>query len=612
MKFVPPTIPTLFVERVALSGDALALDEWDGVTGTTVHAMSWGQWHARSLDLATALVAAGDDVGTSLGILAANRLLWPVAEIGGAMAGMVTVGVYPTASAAQLRELLLDAGVVTLVVDSKDQLDKVREATRGWERTILVIADVPAECLRDDDGAVHEESWEQFLAFGHQLRLAESVATSEVRRRAAAVTGDDVAMLIYTSGSTGEPKGARLSHRCVVESARSVRDTLALTADDSSLSFLPYCHAGERLFGLYTRILCGMPATLVSDVSTLWDAQRAVQPTLFGGMPRFFEKVYEGLLSARGALAPAEGERWDRAVAAGRARARLRLAGEPVPVALESQWREDVTAITPVLARSFGTRLRLATSGGAALPLEVAEYLDACGVTVLGAYGQTEHLCAAFNRPARYRHDSVGVAMPGTTIRIADDGEVQLQRSALTFAGYHRRPEESRAAFTDDGEWLRTGDLGLLDADGFLRITGRIKELIALSNGKKVAPLALETRLVAGDLIAHAVVYGEGRPYLVALFALRWTLVEQWQRARGLVATRRELVAHPALVAAVHEEVARANAAVSRPEQVRRFAILPHDLSVEADELTATLKVRRATVTDRYRALLDSLYSEVA
>lgn len=610
MMDVPPTIPMLFGERVALSGDALALTEWDGALAAPTRALSWGQWHARSLDLATALVAAGDEAGTSLGILAGNRLLWPLAEIGGALAGMVTVGIYPTASAAQVRELLLDAGIVTLLVDSMEQLQKVREATRDWPRTLLVVADVAADCLREGEGTVHEESWDRFVASGHELRLSDSVATSEVRRRAAAVTADDTAMLIYTSGSTGEPKGARLSHRCVVESARSVRDTLSLTADDSAVSFLPYCHAGERLFGLYTRILCGMPATLTPDIATLWDAHRVVQPTLFGGMPRFFEKVYEALLAVRGDLSPEDATRWDRAVANGRTRARLRQAGAPVAAALASQWDADRAVIAPALATHFGGRLRLATSGGATLPLNVAEYLDACGVTVLGAYGQTEHLCAAFNRPDRYRHDAVGLAMPGTAIRIADDGEVQLQRSALTFSGYHGRPEETRAAFTDDGVWLRTGDLGTLDDDGFLRITGRIKELIALSNGKKVAPLPLEARLVSGELIAHAVVYGEGRPYLVALLALRWSLVEQWQRARGIVATRRELVEHPALLAAVGEEVARANAAVSRPEQVRRFALLPHDLSVEAEELTSTLKVRRAVVTDRYRTPLETLYAE--
>lgn len=606
------TIPALFAARVSESGDALALREYDASAGGFTNAMTWREWHARSLDVAVALVAAGGERGGSLAILASNRLLWPVAELGGALAGMVTVGIYPTSSAPQVRALLFDAEVAILAVDSLEQLTKVREATAGWERQLLVIADLDEAQLVPCRDGVREVGWSAFAAGGQVARTTHAPAAREVVARSAALSADDIALLIYTSGSTGEPKGARISQRYVLESARSVRDTLGLTSADSSLSFLPYCHAGERIFGLYTRMLCGMPATLVEDPSRIWEAEVVAAPTLFGGMPRFFEKAYEGLLAARSDATPEVAMRWDRALAAGRERARLRREGTPVPATLESAWEADRAVIEPTLDRFFGPRLRLATSGGATLPLEVAEYLDACGVTVLGAYGQTEHLCAAFNRPDRYRHDSVGVAMPGTTIRIGEDGEVQLRRGPLTFSGYHRRPHDSRDAFTADGEWLRTGDLGTLDDDGFLRITGRIKELIALSNGKKVAPLPIESRLSEGELIAHAVVHGEGRPYLVALLALRWSLVERWQRTLGLVATRRELATHPSLRAALEVEIARANAAVSRPEQVRRFAILPHDLREDAGEITATHKVKRAVVIERYRTILDALYQEPA
>ncbi|MBK6304251.1 MAG: AMP-binding protein [Gemmatimonadetes bacterium] len=478
-------------------------------TGELSRALTWRAWHTAALDVATACVAAGGARGASLAILAGNRLLWPLAELGGALAGMVTVGIYPTSAPSQVRALLQDAGVSLLVVDTAEQLAKVREATSGWSEPLLVIADVADARLVPCRGAVREVSWTAFAA-GRHVPAGGAGAGGAGCARGVAIGVDDIAMLIYTSGSTGEPKGARISQRCVIESARSVRDTLALTDEDSSLSFLPYCHAGERLFGLYTRILCGMSATLVGDPLEIWEAQVAAAPTLFGGMPRFFEKVYEALLAARSDAASDVATRWDRAIVAGRERSRLRQDGIARSGPAEAAWRLDLSVIRPTLDRHFGARLRLATSGGATLPLEVAEYLDACGVPVLGAYGQTEHLCAAFNRPGHYRHDSVGVAMPGTTIRIGDDGEVQLQRSALTFSGYHRRPEESRAAFTPDGEWLRTGDLGTLDADGFLRITGRIKELIALSNGKKVAPLPLEGRLCAGDFIAHAVVTARG------------------------------------------------------------------------------------------------------
>lgn len=606
------TIPALFAARVAASGDAQALREFDPATGTLMRAHSWREWREASLDVATALVAAGGTAGASLAILAGNTALWPIAELGAVEAGMVTVGVYPTASALQLREQLRDAGVSVLVVDSPAQLDKAREATAAWTTPLLLLADVAPALLREGDGLVREQGWSAFVDDGREARAAGPSARVAVASRAGALRPDDIAMLIYTSGSTGASKGARISHRCVLASAQSVRDTLGLTSADSSLSFLPFCHAAERIFGLYTRIACGMVATLVGEPSRLWEAAVVSAPTLFGGMPRYFEKVYEALLAARSSASPAVAARWDAALALGRARARQRQRGEAVPEALEAQWCIDRAVIEPVLARHFGPALRLATSGGAALPREVAEYLDACGVTVLGAYGQTEHLCAAFNRPGRYRHDAVGLPMSGTVMRIAADGELQLQRSALTFSGYHRRGDDTAAAFTDDGAWLHTGDLGTIDADGFLRITGRIKELIALSNGKKVAPLPLETRLAEGPFIAHALMHGEGHPYLVALVTLRWPLVEQWQRARGIDGDRATIAGHPALRAEVAHEIERVNAAVSRPEQVRKFTILPHDLTLEAGELTSTFKVRRAAVASRYAAQLEALYQESA
>lgn len=616
---VEGTIPTMFAARVAQGGDALAMREFDPATGGFRRAMTWRDWERASRAVAAALLLAGGGRGSTLAILADNRLTWPLAELGGVLAGMVTVGIYPTASPAQVRELLRDAGAVALVVRGAEQLAKAREATTGWEGPLPIVADAagpdrvpaPERGDRGEASGVRVVGWDDFVAEGERALPRVEAA---LRDRAALTTADDIAMLVYTSGSTGVAKGARLSHRYVVESARSIRDTLGLGGDDSALSFLPFCHAGERIFGLYTRIACGMDATLVEDPSHVWAAGVAAAPTLFGGMPRFFEKVYEALHATRAEAGTQDAASWDRALALGRERSALRQVGAPVPSGLEAAWRAARAPIAPVLERHFGPRLRLATSGGAVLPREVAEYLDACGVTVLGAYGQTEHLCAAFNRPERYRHDAVGLPMPGTAMRIAPDGELLLRRSALTFSGYHGRPDETRAAFTADGAWLRTGDLGALDADGFLRITGRAKELIALSNGKKVAPLPLEARLSAGEggFIAHALLHGEGRAYVVALLALRWPLVLRWARERGLPEERELLAEHPALREAVAAEVARVNAEVSRPEQVRRFAILPHDLRVEDDELTPTHKLRRAVVAARHAALLRALYEEGA
>ncbi|HEX2093360.1 MAG TPA: AMP-binding protein, partial [Longimicrobiaceae bacterium] len=431
----------------------------------------------------------------------------------------------------------------------------------------------------------------------------------ELERRRARIAPDDAALLIYTSGSTGEPKGARITHRYLLDSALSIREALELEEGDTGLSFLTFCHAAERVFGLYTRIVCGMEAGLVEDHARVWEAARAFGPTVFGGLPRFYEKAYEALRAEEERASGAERERWARTLELGRTRSRLRQAGEPVPEELEAAWREAGAPLFERVRERFGGRVRVATSGGATLPGAVAGYLDALGLTVLGAYGLTEHLCVAFNRPERYTLDSSGPPMPGTELRIADDGEVWVRRGPLTFAGYHGRPEETRDAFTPDGEWLLTGDLGEIGADGCLRVTGRKKELIALSNGKKVAPLPIELRLVQDPWIGQAMLYGEGRHFVTALLALRRPVVEAWAQERALGHDYPDLVRHPEIVARVQEAVDRVNAGLARPEQVRRWIVLERDLLPEEDELTPTLKLRRPVVAAKFRDRMEALYS---
>jgi long-chain acyl-CoA synthetase len=244
------------------------------------------------------------------------------------------------------------------------------------------------------------------------------------------------------------------------------------------------------------------------------------------------------------------------------------------------------------------------------LPAEVAEYLDALGITVLGAYGLTEHLCVAMNRPDAYRFDTAGPAMPGTELRVAADGEILVRRNALSFAGYHGRPEETRAAFTADG-WLLTGDLGELLPDGSLRVTGRKKELIALSTGKKVAPLPIEAALAQDPWIGQAMLYGEGRRFVSALISLRPSMLKRWRNGDADGPAADGILRHPDLLRVVQGAVDRVNARLSRTEQIRRFVVLGRELTAEDGELTPTLKLRRTVVAEKYRDELDALYQVV-
>ncbi|HEX7240465.1 MAG TPA: AMP-dependent synthetase/ligase [Longimicrobiaceae bacterium] len=597
------TMVSVFRERAERLGDRAALRVLAAGGAPRDETVSWREWAEQARRFAAALVAAGHRPGEAVAVFAGNRLLWPVADLGTLLAGGVGVGIYPTASPEQVRQVLADCGAAVLVVDTPERLSLVTQVRAGLPGLRVVV------CQRLRPSRTWTLGWEEWLARGARALEHGRGVAEELERRAARLGPDDTAVLIYTSGSTGEPRGARITHRCLLESALSIQQTLGLDKADTGLSFLPFCHGAERIFGLYTRIVCGMEAGLVEDHARVPEAARAYGPTVFGGLPRFYEKAYEALRAEEEGASGEERERWTRTLELGRARSRLRQAGEPVPAELEEEWRAAGAPLFARVSALFGGRVRRATSGGATLPGAVAEYLDALGLTVLGAYGMTEHLCVAFNRPDHYTLDSSGPPMPGTELRVAEDGEVRVRRGPLTFAGYHGRPEATRDAFTPDGEWLLTGDLGEVGPDGCLRITGRRKELIALSSGKKVAPLPIEGLLVQDPWIAQAMLYGEGRRFVTALLALRRPVVEAWARERALPHDYPDLLGHPEVVSRVQEAVDRVNAGLARPEQVRRWTLLERELSPEEDELTPTLKLRRPVVAERYRDRMEALYS---
>ncbi len=588
---------SLFLARAARHPDRAALRVLAAGGAERDESVTWGEWAETARRFAAALVDAGHQPGDAVAVFAGNGLPWPVADLGTLLAGGVAVGLYPTSPATQVAQVLADCGASVVVCDTAERLAILRAARAASPAVRTLVSVAPG---RD---AVR---WDAWLAGGG--RALAGPAGEEVGRRAASAGPADLAALIYTSGSTGQPKGARIPHRNLLASARSIAETLGLGENDSSLSFLPFCHAAERVFGLHTRIVTGMEAGLVEDHVLLWDALRAFRPTLFGGLPRLYEKAHGVLVADRARADGATRERWDRALDLGRQRSRLRRAGEAVPAALDAEWVSVSAPMRERAAELFGGRMRLATSGGATLPVAVAEDLDALGITVLGGYGLTEHLCAAFHRPDRYGFDSAGPPMPGTELRIGVDGEILVRRSDLTFDGYHGRPTETAEAFTVDGEWLLTGDLGSIGADGALRVTGRKKELIALSGGKKVAPLPIEEMLSREPWIARAVLHGEGRRFVSALLCLRAETVAAWTEARALRASAAEVLDHPELVAEVQGAVDRVNAGLSNPERVRRFVLLPRDLSVAEGELTPTLKVRRPVVAERFADALDALY----
>jgi long-chain acyl-CoA synthetase len=540
--------------------------------------LTWGAW-ARAVDAAAAaLDAQGIGVGDRVAVFAGNRPLWPVLDLALQQVGAIGVGVYPSNTAVQVAQLLADCTPALVIVDGVARLALVLEALRISGHPAALLADLSAAELT---AAVSEAArpaaapspavgpLAAWLAGGAAALAADAGLAPRLRARAAALDPEGVAALIYTSGSTGVPKGAMIAHRCLAATAASVTAALRLSAHDCAVSFLPFSHAAERMFGQGARLAAGMATALVEDPADLFAVCADFAPTLVGALPRIFERVYEAAEVAR------------------------RSGGDP----------------RAALAARLGARVRLATSGGAPLSTTVAEALAALGCPIVGAYGQTEQLCVAMNAPDAPRTDVVGPPMPGAVVRVAEDGELLVRRGPLTFSGYWGRPDETAEAFTADGAWVRTGDLAALDATGALRITGRIKEVIALSTGRKVAPLPLEAALAEAPFIAHAVVHGEGCKFLVALLALRRPVVEQWAREHGLPGPWDALLRHPAVRAQVDGAVAAVNAALPRTDRVVAWEVVDGAWSVAAGELTPTLKVVRSVVEARHAALLAALHA---
>ena len=495
-------------------------DRWQGI--------SWRRFEEETYDFATALLSFDLKRGGKVCILMGNVPQWPIGDIGTIIAGGVGVGLYPTSSAEQIAYIINHCDAEFVLVDSREQLQKVLSIREQLPNVRHFIA-------LDPEAAGDVISYRDFIARGNaeRARLASSL-----QERSESAQPDDVAILVYTSGTTGPPKGACLSHRYIINSVESLRESIPIYDTDVSFSYLPFCHVAERISGLYNRLYAGAPAYFVDDLARLGEYMLEVKPTVFASLPRFFEKIYARIMA------------------------------------------DGATNVRDY----FGGRIRLATSGGAPLPLEVAEFFAAAGLPILQAYGLTENVCVAFNRADNYKFGTVGPPMPGCEVRIAYDKEI-LVRSEMMFSGYYKAPDETAQMFRDG--WLLTGDLGEIDDDGFLKIIERKKELIVTSTGKKVSPTLIENMLKENHMISQAMVYGEGRSYLIALITLNG----------------------PAERETVQAIVDNVNRRVSSTESIKRFALLERDFEIGRDEITPTGKLKRDVITNRFRDVIDELYT---
>jgi long-chain acyl-CoA synthetase len=561
--------------------------------------ISWDEFERETFEFASALLAMELTPGASVCVLMGNVPEWPVCDIGTIIAGGCGVGLYPTNSAEQCEYIINHSDAEVVVVDTSKQLEKILSVRERLPKVKAIVA-LDEGAAKASEGVL---SYEAFLKFGAEKRWQ---VQSLMLERAEGARADDTAVMVYTSGTTGTPKGACLSHRYIINSVESLRATIPVYDTDVAFSYLPYCHVAERISGLYNRLYAGAAAYFVDDITKLWEYMIELKPTVFASLPRFFEKVHARVVSDLERASKEEQHAFHHALEIGRRISRLRQARRTVPNDLQAEYTESALPVLKRVNNYFGGRLRLATSGGAPLLTEVAEFFDAVGLPILQAYGLTENICVAFNRPDDYKFGTVGPPMPGCEVRIEQDGEI-LVRSEMMFSGYYREPDKTAEVIRDG--WLLTGDLGEMDSDGFLKITGRKKELIVTSTGKNIAPTMIENLLKEHHLISHALVFGEGKSYLVALITLNQMEAESYASAQSIAyngfadLTRREEI--QTLVQGIVESV---NARVSSTEAIRKFLVLDHDFQVERDEVTPTMKLKRAIVTERYQDLIQSLY----
>jgi long-chain acyl-CoA synthetase len=510
-----------------------------------------------------------------------------VADCGALCAGATVVPVYHTNSPEECRYVLAHSEATVLICEDGDQLQKIERSELPDLEHVFTMLPVAGAPSLDD------------------LRTAGDPADAET----VTVAPESAATIVYTSGTTGPPKGCVLTHANCIATMRMYEDRLRdeLRPGVVTFMFLPLAHSLARIVQLVTLDVGATLAFWQGDPKRLLDDIADARPMYLPSVPRVFEKIHSRALAAVEDASPLRRALFEWAVGTG---ARVRAAerrGEPAgPVARAGARVADRLVLSRV-RELFGGELRVGLTGAAPIGREVLEFFDACGVLVLEGYGMTETCAAAtLNTPEAFRFGTVGCALPGAEVAIAEDGEV-LMRGPHVFDGYHRDEQATRETFT--GGWLRSGDLGAVDEDGFVAITGRKKELIITSSGKNISPVNLETALRETRWVSQAVVYGDNHPYLVALLTIDPDVLGELAARAGVEADPHAMAADPRLHAVLQESVDEVNARVARIEQIKRFAILDHDLTQASGELTPTLKIRRAAVNDRYRREFEALYS---
>ena len=556
---------------------------------------------ARAKHIAAALYALGIRHGDRVALLSDSRIEWTLTDAGCLFAGAVDVPIYPTLTPPQVCYILRDSGATALFLANKEKFVELQEILGGCAQLKHVVF-FDAEGVTAGDGLTLAELEE----IG---RNAEQRDPDLVERLVSETTADDLATIIYTSGTTGEPKGVMLTHRNLVSNLIDSSGHLEVGEQDTVLSVLPLSHVFERQ-AMYMYLYHGMAVYFAESLQTVGANLQEVRPTILVGVPRLFEKIYQRIQEHAAAAGKFAETLLAWSVSVAREYAHHFNDHTPLPATLKVQHALAAKLVFSKWRQAFGGRIRLLLSGGAALSEDLASIYIGAGIPIIQGYGLTETSpVISASTFEDYRIGTVGKAIPHVEIRIADDGEIEV-RGPNVMRGYYNKPEETRASFTDDG-WFKTGDIGRIDSDGYLRITDRKKELFKTSGGKYIAPAPIEEAIKRSRFVNQVVLVGAERKFPAALVVPVWEQLESYCKLKGIeVESHGELCRHPRIIDLLQRQIDALTPDLARYEKIKKVALLENEFSIEGGELTPTLKIKRRVIDEKYRDVIEKLYEE--
>jgi len=560
--------------------------------------VTWSDQRRAVDSISKSLIALGVEKGDAVGVVGSTRLEWVQCDSAIVNIGAVTVGIYHSLLSADCSYIIQHSETTLLFVEDEVQLKKilaVRDEMPALGR--IVLFDGPG------DESLGVIAWSDFIALG------SSVAESDLERRNRSIAPDDLASLVYTSGTTGLPKGVMIGHANLLFTARAAEGCLALEPTYTTLLFLPLAHVFARMI-VYFCMQANVTMAFAEDLGKIAENLKEVRPHFIASVPRIYEKFHEKIVdtATRGGGFRAWLFNW--AVRTGSRVEWAEMRGERASVVSRLQHAVAGRLVLAKVREAFGGRMVFCVSGAAPLNPKICEFFVSCGIPLIEGFGLTENTSLSnANRVDRIRPGTVGTVAPGVEMKLAPDGEV-LFRGGNVMAGYYKDPESTAKTIDEDG-WLHSGDVGTIDEDGYLAITDRKKDLIVTAGGKNVAPQRIEKILRESRFISQAVAYGDRRKFISALITLNADNVRRWAAKRGLEpAGRVDLAGHPAVLELIEREITKRNRELATFESVKKFRILPRDLSIETGELTPTLKPKRKVIYGKYGDLLDEMYGD--